>query len=197
MDTDAVDPIRYEFVLPLLDEIASLESGVRIIAIDGRSGAGKTSLATAIAQRLDAPILTVDEMCPGWDGLAAVPALLAATLKPLAHGRPGRYRRYDWVKGALAEVVEVAATPWLVVDGVGSGSRACRPWLSYLIWLEADRVLRKHRALARDGAAFARVWDRWAQQEDQLFGRERTVAAADAVLTEDAQTGILGLRPVQ
>lgn len=187
---------EYESLLALIADSPALPSGGRIIAVDGRSGAGKTTVATALAAALRCPILTVDDLCPGWDGLSQVPALLAATLEPLAQGRTGQFRRYDWIAGEPGGDVRLPPTDWLVVDGVGSGSLLCRPSLSYLIWIEADEAQRKERALARDGAVFARVWDRWAAQESALFEQEQTAAAADAVLTEDPQTGILALGPI-
>ena len=190
-----MSPIRYEFLLPLIAESPELSSGGRIVAIDGPSGAGKTTLANALSAALDAPVLTVDELCPGWDGLNEVPGLLAATLEPLAHGDVGSYQRYDWEAGRLAERVDFGPTGLLLVDGVGSGSRACRPWLSLIIWLEAEAGYRKARALKRDGEGFAREWDRWAANESVLFTREQTRAAADVVLTMDPDEGILALRP--
>ncbi len=196
VDTGPVSHSAYESLLELIADSPALPSGGRIIAIDGRSGAGKTTVATALAAALDCPILTVDELCPGWDGLGQVPTLLAAALEPLAQGRSGHYRRYDWITGERDGNIELEPTAWLVVDGVGSASRLCRPSLTYVIWIEADEAHRKARALARDGAVFAGVWDRWAVQESALFEQEQTAAAADAVLTEDPQTGILALGPI-
>ncbi|MBK5217870.1 MAG: 4-amino-4-deoxy-L-arabinose transferase [Propionibacteriales bacterium] len=190
-----MNPIRYEFLLPLIAESPALSSGGRIVAIDGPSGAGKTTLADALSEVLDAPVLTVDELCPGWDGLDEVPGLLAATLEPLAHGDVGSYQRYDWKAGRLAERVDFGPTGLLLVDGVGSGSRACRPWLSLMIWLEAEAGYRKARALERDGDGFAREWDRWAAHESTLFAREQTRTAADVLLTADPDQGILAIRP--
>jgi len=190
-----VNPIRYEFLLPLIAESPALSSGGRIVAIDGPSGAGKTTLADALSEALDAPVLTVDELCPGWDGLDEVPGLLAATLEPLAHGDVGSYQRYDWEAGRLAERVDFGPIGLLLVDGVGSGSRACRPWLSLMIWLEAEAGYRKARALERDGDGFAREWDRWAAHESTLFAREQTRTAADVLLTADPDQGILAIRP--
>lgn len=190
-----MNPIRYEFLLPLIAQSPALSSGGTIVMIDGPSGAGKTTLAVALSAALDAPVLTVDDLCPGWDGLDEVPGLLAATLEPLAHGDVGSYQRYDWEAGRLAEWVEVRPTGLLLVDGVGSGSRACRPWLSLLIWLGAEAGYRKARALERGGDGFAREWDRWAAHESALFAREQTSDAADVLLTMDPDQGILALRP--
>lgn len=185
VDTAGVDPIRYDFVLPLIEASLRLPGGGRIVAIDGPSGAGKTTLADQLAHRLGAGVLTVDGLCPGWAGLNAVPDLLAAVVEPLARGEAGHYRRYDWEHGGPGELVTVQPRDLLIVDGVGSGSRPCRPWLSLLIWIDDDSERRKVRALERDGEVFAREWDRWAAQEATLFSAERTRESADAVLSGD------------
>jgi uridine kinase len=42
----------------------------RLIGLDGRSGSGKTWLADRLARPLDAPVIHLDDLYPGWDGLA-------------------------------------------------------------------------------------------------------------------------------
>ena len=58
-----------------------------VLAIDGRSGAGKSTLAQALALALDAPIVALEDLYGGWDGLeGGVSLLLEAVLKPFASG---------------------------------------------------------------------------------------------------------------
>lgn len=64
----------------------------------------------------------LDDLYDGWDGLPRVGAQLDALLTPLAAGRPGHYRRYDWHASAYAETVTVPPCDLLVVEGVGCGS---------------------------------------------------------------------------
>src|SRR6476661_4492660 len=45
--------------------------GTRLVAVDGPSGAGKTTLAAEVADALGAPTIHMDDLYPGWDGLAA------------------------------------------------------------------------------------------------------------------------------
>jgi uridine kinase len=165
--------------------------GTRVVAVDGPSGAGKTTLAAALAAGLGvagvpAPVVHLDDIYPGWDGLDdAVPRLLEWVLEPLAAGREPRYRRFDWPSGAYAEWhdVPVAGAAALVVEGVASGARACAPYLSLLLWVEAPRDLRFARGIERDGDAYLPYWERWAVQEEKHFAREGTRARADRILS--------------
>lgn len=157
--------------------------GCRVVAIDGRAGAGKSTLARRLAALLPAPVLPMDDLYPGWDGLAAaVPALVADVLEPLSAGRPPTYRRWDWAADGWGGPVTLPWRPYLVVEGVGSGARRAAPYLSLLVWAEAPDDVRKERALARDGDGFRPHWDRWARQEEDLLGVERTRERADLVV---------------
>ena len=166
----------------------------RVLAIDGPSGAGKTTLAAAIRTALDdagpVPVVHLDSIYPGWDGLAAgVSRLVEWVLHPLAEGRPVRYRRYDWDRDRYAEWIEVPtvpAPPILIVEGVGAGALPCAPYLSLLVWLDAPAKLRFERGIARDGEAYRPHWQRWADQEDRYFAEHDPRGRADLRLeTQD------------
>ncbi|MEO8095730.1 MAG: hypothetical protein ABI632_12485, partial [Pseudolysinimonas sp.] len=54
----------------LLAQLA-IASGPRpVVLIDGRSGAGKTTLARELAPLVGAQLVSLDDVYPGWDGLA-------------------------------------------------------------------------------------------------------------------------------
>jgi para-aminobenzoate synthetase len=159
-----------------------------VIGVDGRSGTGKTTLAEQLADALTTaeqpvPVVHLDDVYPGWDGLAAsVPALVEGVLQPLARGEDARWRRWDWAAEAPGGWAEVAWAPTVVVEGVGATAAACRPYLAGALWLEADDDVRYRRAIDRDGEGFAREWDRWAAQEDAYLAADSPAATADVVV---------------
>lgn len=181
----------------MIDELAALAfaapprcGATRLVCVDGPSGAGKTLFAAQLAVALgDPPLLHMDDLYPGWDGLAAGVALLRSdVVGPLAAGQSARYRRWDWARGEYGEYCVLGTPPLLVVEGVGAGAVAAwpagavgrgAPAASLLVWLDASDEVRHRRAMARDGAAYAPHWARWAAQERAHFAVARTRDRAD------------------
>lgn len=168
---------------------ASVPPRSRILGIDGPSGAGKTTFADSVAAEImqrtgtRPQIVHMDALYPGWDGLVkAVEMVATQVLEPLSRGEDGSFERWDWLAGRRAEAVSVPAADWIVLEGVGCGSRACRPHLAALAWLEADREVRMARGIERDGESFRPHWEHWAVQEEGLFNAEDTRSHATLIL---------------
>jgi uridine kinase len=154
----------------------------RVLAIDGRSGSGKSTLAVALAARLGAPVVDLELIYPGWDGLeAGIELLVRDVLAPFAEGQPAAVPRYDWQHARFGEPWTLEPPPLVIVEGVGAGARAAAAYASLLVWVELADELRKERALARDGEQFRPHWQRWAAQEDALLARDDIPARADLV----------------
>ncbi len=158
-----------------------------VIFIDGRSGSGKTTLAEAVAAGMAAAgctpprVIGMDELYPGWDGLAAGSASVADML------RSGSYQRYDWYAEDFAPEVTLDRGTPLIVEGCGSltaESLAAAHQLgeTYAVWIECPSRIRKARALARDGDVFAPHWDAWAAQEAVHFARAQPLARVNEIL---------------
>lgn len=170
------------------DDVAALvraapagPAGNRLVAVDGFSGAGKSTLAGRLARRLGAPLLTLEEMTPGWDGLAdAVVLARSAIGDALACGRVVRVPTWDWEAGAPGPVREVEPAPVVVLEGCGAGSPVLAPTTSVLAWVDVPPDERERRLRARDDwALYAPFRARWRAQEARLTGTDRR---ADVVL---------------
>ncbi|MGA8047953.1 MAG: hypothetical protein WCA30_16965 [Dermatophilaceae bacterium] len=181
--SDPVDPVAVAQVLERLADAPPRCGSVRVVAVDGRSGSGKTTLALAVAARLGAPVVHMDRLYPGWDGLAAsVPILVSEVLVPLAQGVGAAYRVWDWHHDRWNGREYVAPAPVVVVEGCGSSVGAAGDHAAVRVWMEAPRAERLRRGLARDGETYRPHWERWAAQEDRLYAVDDTRAKADLVI---------------
>src|SRR5271156_6620727 len=93
----------------------------RLVAVDGRSGSGKTWLAGRLARPLDAPVIHLDDLYPGWDGVAkAADVLTEWVIEPLSRQEPARWRRFDWDTMSYAEWHRTEAAGVVLLEGCGS-----------------------------------------------------------------------------
>jgi uridine kinase len=153
------------------------------VCVDGPSGSGKTTLAGRLAAALGAPVLALDDLYPGWDGLAAGVELVASgVVAALRAGRDATYPRWDWERSAPGPTVALGRPPVLVVEGSGSGARAIADHAVLLVWVDAPADVRFARAMARDGDAYRPHWDRWAAQEAVHRAAEDPRGRADVVV---------------
>ena len=172
--------IRYDELVDTVRGRLPACGSTTVVAVDGPSGSGKSELADLLGRRLRATVLRVDELVPGWHGLASMPPVVARDLlAPLAAGEIASVRLWNWVEDRPGELLDVWPAPYLVLDGCGSGSRVIRPYLSLLVWVDAPEAVRYARAMARDGTLFEPWWDIWAVQERRLFAGEQAMTAAD------------------
>jgi uridine kinase len=160
---------------------------VVVIALDGPSGAGKTTLAHGIELALtpSGPVSVVhmDHLYPGWDGLAQAPALLTTqVLEPLARGERATYRLWSWVREQWSGTRHVPLCRYLVVEGCGSSVGPAGSYAAVSVFVDADSALRMRRGIERDGEAYRPQWQRWADQETALFSADATRERADLVL---------------
>ncbi|MCI0142428.1 aminodeoxychorismate synthase component I [Arthrobacter bambusae] len=143
-----------------------------IIAIDGRSGAGKTTLAVELAARLrmhhKVSLFHLEDIYPGWNGLAAgIERYVTTVLAPLRHGDAAEWVSWDWEKHYDGRNHVTLPAEIVIVEGVGAAANAARPMLDAVVWVDAPEDDRRHRAMARDGSSYEPFWDSWAAQEDE------------------------------
>lgn len=155
----------------------------RLVCIDGASGSGKTTLAAAITELAPGSrVIHTDDMLEGWRGLPGLAASVEALLRPLATGRTGHWRRWDWTGHGWAQVGEVTPGGLLVLEGTGSWSPAIADLVGVLAWVDAPARVRVDRGMARDGEQMRAELEQFRRDEDALFAQLSTRARADVVV---------------
>ncbi|OFI36808.1 aminodeoxychorismate synthase component I [Arthrobacter sp. SW1] len=155
-----------------------------IIAVDGRSGAGKTTLAVELAARLrehhKVSLFHLEDIYPGWNGLSAgIERYVTTVLAPLRRGVAAEWVSWDWEKHYDGAAHTTLPAEIVVVEGVGAAAEAARPLLDAVIWVEAPVEDRRRRAIERDGSGYEPFWDTWAAQEQEWLESDDVPAHAD------------------
>jgi uridine kinase len=189
----------------LVDRIAAIGSTASrpvLVAIDGGSGAGKSTFARKVGDELGAAVIDGDDFYAGgtaaeWDAMS--PAKKAdhciawrrqrPVLETLARGDPASWHRYDWDTddGRLVEQATLCRpAPVVILEGVYSA----RPELSDLFDLrvlyDASAEVRRQRIVEREGGDHRTDWnDRWEEAEQWYFSRIMPSEEFDMVLSAE------------
>nr|WSY56445.1 hypothetical protein OG999_44115 [Streptomyces sp. NBC_00886] len=158
---------------------------VRIVGVDGHAGSGKSTFAGRLATALGgAPVLHLDDLASheelfGWTGL-----LLSQVITPLGRGETAHYAPYDWHARRFGTPRALPAAPVVLVEGVGAGRRALRPFLARLLWLEMPQEQAWARGRLRDGAEQRDFWDGWVEAEREHFTKDPSRPYADLLVRQ-------------
>ncbi|MEV0322296.1 hypothetical protein ACIBKX_38755 [Streptomyces sp. NPDC050658] len=144
---------------------------VRLVGVDGHAGSGKSTFARRLADALGgAPVLRLDDIASHAELFGWTERLRRQVLVPLSHGETARYEPYDWHAHRFGpEVRTLPPAPVVLVEGVGAGRRAVRPFLACLLWMDLPRDEAWARGRGRDGAEQRDFWDGWEPAERRHF----------------------------
>jgi uridine kinase len=180
-----------------------------VVAIDGRSGSGKSTVAEAVAQALGAVIVPCDDFFAAsvsntaWDrrtpeqrAADAIdwPRLKREAIGPLRAGRPARWYAFDFRAGPRRDGTyplqrtpsERAPKPIVLLDGAYSSRPELADVLDLSVLVEAAATTREARLAAREPPEVLRQWHaRWDLAEEYYFGHVRPPSAFDVVLRTD------------
>lgn len=163
-------------------EIHNRHAPAPTFLIDGPSGSGKTTLAAEIEKHWNSAVklyvVHMDDLYPGWGGLAQGAEKALAMLRERATGIDTQWQRYDWVTEEFTEWHSVDAREPLLIEGCGSISAGTESLSQVRIWLDADTELRRERALARAGENFAEHWNDWDAQFESFVSVHNPQALA-------------------
>jgi uridine kinase len=157
-----------------------------IVAVDGRSGSGKSTLATRIhGVGPPSAVVHTDDVAWHYSFFDWTTLLIDGVLSPLHRGTEVCYRPPGWeANGRMGAIAVPRGLDLVIVEGVGAGRSALRPWIDRCVWVQSDRAEAKRRGVARDGGTeSARAfWEEWEAAEVPFIERERPWEWADVVV---------------
>ncbi|MBH0779993.1 uridine kinase family protein [Nocardia bovistercoris] len=156
---------------------------VRLVAIDGHAGSGKTGFAECLAAELgSAPILHLDDIATDDGFFDWFDRLHTGVLVPFAAGVAATHDVYDWTAHGCIGRRAIPAAPVVLIEGVGAGRRAVRLYTVARVWMDTDPEESWRRGRLRDGPAQAEFWDRWIPSELRHFAADPSREHADTLV---------------
>jgi hypothetical protein len=186
---------RVEKLSDVLQRLRDASPGVagrpRLIAIDGRGGAGKSTLVERLRAFVPASgIVHTDDIAWNhaffdWAGM-----MVENILRPLHRGEGVEFRPPAWIEHERPGTIRVPAGVDVVwVEGTGIIREELARWIDASIWVQGDLEEQERRLVARDGNSVAqqRHIAEWLAEELPLLLREQPWRRATIVVSGTTQ----------
>lgn len=167
-----------------------------VLAVDGRSNNGKTTVAARIREKVrGSVVIHTDDIAFEHSRFGWADLLIDGILVPVHQGRAVSYRPPRWDEHGREGSIEVPGDcPLLIIEGDGAGRREVAHLIDTLIWVQADEREAARRSSARvanpppadlankaaDGASFDE--EGWMAEEIPFNAAQRTWERADFIV---------------
>lgn len=177
----------------VLQQIRDCNKKPLLVAIDGRCGAGKTTLAASLKEEIGCSVIHMDHffLQPGQrtkermqepGGNVDYERVRDEVMVPLSQGLEFSYRKFDCKKMELSTLVRVKQSAVTIVEG----SYSCHPslWDFYdlRVFLSVEPEEQIRRICSRNGnEAVFNFQNRWIPLEEQYFNAYQIQERCDLV----------------
>ncbi len=182
-----------------ITELAQTASPV-IVALDGRSGTGKSTLAEWMAGQLRGIRVDQDDFYAGgeldvWRRLTPREKaeqvidwrrVRDEVLLPLRNGQGASWRPFDWdtMTGLSPDAIAVQPSHIVILDGAYSARPELADLIDLTILVTLDDATRQERLRQREGEDITSAWQAvWDEAEDYYFDTIRPPETFDLVIS--------------
>ena len=172
-----------------------------LVAVDGRGGAGKSTLAERLRKTVPrSEVVHTDDIAWNQAYFDWADLLARNVLRPLRRGEAVEFRPPAWIEHDRPGAIRVPAGLDVVwIEGTGIIRAELAPWIDASIWVQGDLDEQERRLRARDGdsAAQRRHVAAWLAEELPFMLRERPwekatiIVAGTTVLRHDPETEVV------
>ncbi|NLO40831.1 MAG: hypothetical protein GX115_15355 [Ruminiclostridium sp.] len=190
--------VKSEFVtlLPVLQALVALSDNEKpkVIAIDGRAAAGKSTAATLLSQVLDAGVIYMDDFFLPMElrteerlvqsgGNIHYERFQLEVLPYLKKNESFSYRRFDCGTMDYGEPRFIQSGMWRIVEGSYSCHPAFGDYMDCRVFCDISPDEQMNRIVKRDGVEYAQVFaSQWIPMEEQYFQTEQIRSKSDIVI---------------
>lgn len=165
-------------LLPLWEQMQT--GRPMIVALDGRCGSGKTTLAQLAERVLGYQVFHMDDYYlplgkrdPDWEqqpaGNMDLERFRTQVLEPARTGQPVRYRPYRCQLGAYAAETVLSPAKQILVEGSYCLHPALRPYYDETLFLTCTPAEQQCRLQAREGDYYPMFRVRWIPMEERYY----------------------------
>ena len=164
------------------------------VALDGRCGSGKTTLAAQLAERFPQSItlhtddfyLPPPQRVTGWERIPCanmhLERLRAEAVAPARAGRAVCYKAYSCREGAYLPPRVLGPAPLVIVEGSYSHHPLLTGYETLRVFLTCAKEEQTRRLQAREGERYANFAARWVPLEEGYFAQYHIAETADFVV---------------
>ena len=194
---ESVEPLAQGWnPLPVADLAEQLMASRRtpagpcLVAVDGRSAGGKSTLAGLLAASVPrSAVLHTDDLA--WnEPFFEWAHLLEAVLRQVRTNGSLLYQPPAWALHGRSGAIELpSGLDLILVEGVGANDRAVAALYDAAIWVQSDGAAARHRGIERDVASgengdraqSVAFWDEWDQAERAYLADQRPWERSDVI----------------
>lgn len=171
--------VTVETVVNRINELLKHKKSI-IVAIDGRSGAGKTTFALELKKILDCNVIHIDDFflrpeqrtkkrldTPGEN--VDHERFLAEVLIPLENGEKFEFKPFDCHTMSFKDAVKIEPKRINIVEGSYSCNGKLWEHYDLHIFLDIDKETQKQRIISRNGENAQMFFTKWIPLEEKYF----------------------------
>lgn len=188
--------MRLARLIPLLERMSEIpeHGGANVIAIDGRSASGKTTLALQLGEICGAGLVHMDDFFlpaqlrsearlaqPG--GNVHYERFAREVLPNIARRAAFSYQTFDCGRMQLGECRPVAESRWRIVEGAYSCHPKLGAYMDLRVFCDISPEQQLQRIRRRNGEALAAVFtSRWIPMEERYLKAYQIMEDADLLI---------------
>jgi len=190
-----------------IQKMLTKQSSPLVVAIDGGSGCGKSTIANYIAQQLDAIVVPCDDFFGAnitdeqWDSKTAIERahdainwkrIRSEVLIPLLAGQAAKWHAFDFEAGQLADGTYKMSSEFktlhpasiIILDGIYSARDELSNLVNLSILVDVPIAIRHARLAKREQASFLKAWhSRWDEAEAWYLTEAKPPPSFDLLIT--------------